>query len=83
MSLNLLRKSRQHLQLSSAAHYHGMVDSNKIDVAPPGCKITAHMKILPNGERGHPMANMATLWGQKCTITGVTMFTSRQLPAKG
>jgi hypothetical protein len=57
--------------------------------------INKHFKMTPatamghmyqfrqNGELGHTMANMATLWGQKCTITGVKMFTSHQLPAKG
>jgi hypothetical protein len=44
MTLNLLRKSRQHPQLSAAAHYHGMVDYNKTAFAPPGCKIIAHEK---------------------------------------
>jgi hypothetical protein len=42
LTLNLLRKSRQHPQLSAAAHFHGMVDYNKTDFAPPGCKIIAH-----------------------------------------
>jgi hypothetical protein len=42
LTLNLLRTSRQHPQLSAAAHYHGMVDYNKIVFAPPGCKIIAH-----------------------------------------
>jgi hypothetical protein len=44
MTLNLLRKSRQHPRLSSAAHYHGMVDYNKTVFSPPGCKIIAHEK---------------------------------------
>jgi hypothetical protein len=44
MTLNLLRKSRQHPQLSAAAHYHGMVDYNKTAFAPPVCKIIAHEK---------------------------------------
>jgi hypothetical protein len=36
MTLKLLRKSRQHPQLSAAAHYHGMVDYNTTAFAPPG-----------------------------------------------
>jgi hypothetical protein len=44
MTLNLLRKSIQHPQLSAAAHYHGVVDYNKTDFAPPGCKNIAHEK---------------------------------------
>jgi hypothetical protein len=41
------------------------------------------MKSLPNGELGHPMDNMSTLWAPPCTITGVKMFKSPPLPAKG
>jgi hypothetical protein len=44
MTLNLLRASRQHPQLSAAAHYHGLIDYNKTAFAPPGCKIIAHEK---------------------------------------
>jgi hypothetical protein len=44
MTLNLLRKSRQHPQLSVASHYHGMVDYNKTAFSLTGCKIIAHEK---------------------------------------
>jgi hypothetical protein len=44
ITLNLLRTSRLHPQLSAVAHYHGLVDYNKIAFAPPGCKIIAHEK---------------------------------------
>jgi hypothetical protein len=44
ITLNLLRKSRQHPQLSAAAHYHGMVDYNKTAFAPQECKFIAHEK---------------------------------------
>jgi hypothetical protein len=43
-TLNLLRKSRHHPQLSAAAYYHGTVDYNKNNFAPPGCNIIAHEK---------------------------------------
>jgi hypothetical protein len=43
-TLNLLRTSRLHPQLSAAAHFHGLVDYNKTAFAPPGCKIIAHEK---------------------------------------
>jgi hypothetical protein len=82
MTLNLRRKSRQHPQLSAAAHYHGIVDYNKTDFSPPGCKIIAHEKPSQR-QTWDPMANMATLWDQQCTITCVKIFTSNQLPAKG
>jgi hypothetical protein len=42
ITLNLLRTSRLHPQLSAAAHFHGLVDYNKTYFAPPGCKIIAH-----------------------------------------
>jgi hypothetical protein len=44
ITLNLLRTSRLHPQLSATAHFHGLVDYNKIAFAPPGCKIIAHEK---------------------------------------
>jgi hypothetical protein len=44
ITLNLLRTSRLHPQLSAAAHYHGLVDYKKTTFAPPGCKIIAHDK---------------------------------------
>jgi hypothetical protein len=44
ITLNLLRTSRLHPQLSAAAHFHGLVDYNKTVFAPQGCKIIAHEK---------------------------------------
>jgi hypothetical protein len=44
ITLNLLRTSRLHPQLSAAAHFHGLVDYNKTAFAPPGCIIIAHEK---------------------------------------
>jgi hypothetical protein len=44
ITLNLLRTSRLHPQLSAAAHFHGLVYYNKTYFAPPGCKIIAHEK---------------------------------------
>jgi hypothetical protein len=44
ITLNLLRTSRLHPQLSVAAHHHGLVDYNKTDFDLPGCKIIAHDK---------------------------------------
>jgi hypothetical protein len=42
--LNLLLTSRLHPQLSTAAHFHGLVDYNKTAFALPGCNIIAHEK---------------------------------------
>jgi hypothetical protein len=44
ITLNLLRTSRLHPELSDAAHYHGIVDYKKTSFAPPGCKIIAQEK---------------------------------------
>jgi hypothetical protein len=61
ITLNLLRTSRLHPQLSAAAHYHGIVDYNKTSFAPPGCKIIAHKKPgnrrtwAPHGQHGYSL----------------------------
>jgi hypothetical protein len=44
ITLNLLRASRSHPQLSAAAHYHDLIDYNKTAFGPPCCKIIAHEK---------------------------------------
>jgi hypothetical protein len=36
LTLNLLRSSRQHPQLSATAHYHGLLDYNRTAFALPG-----------------------------------------------
>jgi hypothetical protein len=61
ITLNLLRTSRPHPQLSAAAHFHGLVDYNKTSFAPPGCKIIAHEKPgkrrtwAPHGQHGYSL----------------------------
>jgi hypothetical protein len=61
MTLNLLRTSRQHPQLSAAAHYHGLIDYNKTDFTPPGCRIIAHEEPpkrrtwSPHGQHGYSL----------------------------
>jgi hypothetical protein len=61
ITLNLLRTSRLHPQLSATAHYHGLVDYNKTAFAPPGCKIIAHEKPgkrrtwAPHGQHGYSL----------------------------
>jgi hypothetical protein len=49
ITLNLMRTSRLHPQLSAAAHFHDLVDYNKTAFAPPGCKIIAHKKPGKHG----------------------------------
>jgi hypothetical protein len=59
ITLNLLRTSRLHPQLSAAAHFHGLIDYNKTSSAPPGCKIIAREKPekrrtwAPHGKHGY------------------------------
>jgi hypothetical protein len=61
ITLNLLRTSRLHPQLSATAHFHGLVDYNKTVFAPPGCKIIAHEKPgkrrtwAPHGQHGYSL----------------------------
>jgi hypothetical protein len=61
ITLNLLRTSRLHPQLSAAAHFHGLVDYNETSFAPPGCKIIAHEKPgkrrtwAPHGQHGYSL----------------------------
>jgi hypothetical protein len=60
-TLNLIRTSRQHPQLSAAAHYHGLIDYNKTAFSPPGFKIIAHEKPAkrstwaPHGQHGYSL----------------------------
>jgi hypothetical protein len=42
ITLNILRSSRLHPQLSAAVHYHGLIYYNRTASGSPGCKIIAH-----------------------------------------
>jgi hypothetical protein len=61
ITLNILRTSRQHPQLSAAAHFHGLIDYNKTSFAPPGCKLVVHEKpakrrtLAPHGQHGYSL----------------------------
>jgi hypothetical protein len=61
ITLNLLRTSKLHPQLSASAHFHGLLDYNKTAFAPPGCKIIAHEKPgkrrtwAPHGQHGYSL----------------------------
>jgi hypothetical protein len=79
ITLNLLRTSRLHPQLSAAAHFHGLVECNKTAFAPPGCKIIAH-EHQESDALGHHTGNMDIHWAQQCIITDVKMYTSRPRP---
>jgi hypothetical protein len=61
ITLNLLRTSRLHPQLSAAAHLHGLGDYNKTAFSLPECKIIAHEKPgkrrtwAPHGQHGYSL----------------------------
>jgi hypothetical protein len=61
ITLNLLRTSRLHPQLSAAAHFHGLVDYKKTSFAPPGCRIIGPEKPgkrhtwAPHGQHGYSL----------------------------
>jgi hypothetical protein len=48
-TLNLLRTSRLHPQLSAYAHVHGLVDLNRTQHDPPGMKVIIHEKPSVSG----------------------------------
>jgi hypothetical protein len=60
ITTNLMRISRQPPQ-SSAVHFRGMIDYNKLAFAQPGCKIIAHEKSsqrrtwAPHGQHGYSL----------------------------
>jgi hypothetical protein len=61
ITLNLLRTSCLHPQLSATAHYHGLVNYNKTDFATQGCKIIEHENQgkrrtwAPHGQHGYSL----------------------------
>jgi hypothetical protein len=83
MTLNLLRTSRQHPQLSAAAHYHGLVDYNKTSFAPTGCKIIAHEKPAnrrtwaPHGQHGYSLG--PAMHNYRCQDMYISATTSERI----
>jgi hypothetical protein len=81
--LNLLRTSRLHLQLSAAAHFHGLVDYNKTSFAPPGCKIIAHEKPgkrctwAPHGQHGYSLG--LAMHHYRCQNVYISSTTSERI----
>jgi hypothetical protein len=76
ITLNLLRASRLHTQLSAAIHYHCLIDYNKTAFGPPVCKIIAHEKPqqrrtwTAHGQPGWSLGpDMQHYWCQKVCIT--------------
>jgi hypothetical protein len=83
ITLNLLRTSRLHPQLSAAAHYHGLVDYNKTAFAPPGCKIIAHEKSGkrrawdPHGHHGYSLG--PTIHHYRCQNVSISTTASERI----
>jgi hypothetical protein len=83
ITLNLLRISRLHPQLSAAAHLHGLVDYNKTDFAPPGCNIIAHEKPgkrrtrAPHGQHGYSLG--PAMHHYRCQNVYITTTTSERI----
>jgi hypothetical protein len=76
ITLNLLRTSQLHPQISAAAHFHGLVDYNKTAFAPTGCKIIAHetpgnrRTWAPHGKNGYSLGPaMHHYWCQNVYIS--------------
>jgi hypothetical protein len=79
ITLNLLRTSCLHPQLSAAAHYHGLVDYNKQLLLRQDAK-SLHTRNQERGDLGLLTGNMDIHLVPPGIITGVKMYTSRQRP---
>jgi hypothetical protein len=79
ITLNLLRTSRLHPQLSAAAHFHGLVDYNKTALLRQDAKLL-HTRNQESGELGLHTGDMDTRWVPQYIITDVKMYTSRPRP---
>jgi hypothetical protein len=83
ITLNLLWTSRLHPQLSAAAHFHGLVDYNKTDFAPPGCKVIAHEKPgktrtwAPHGQHGYSLG--PAMHHYRCQNVYISTTTSERI----
>jgi hypothetical protein len=80
ITLNLLRTSRLHLQLSAAAHYHGLVDYNKQLLLRQDAN-SLPTRNQESGELGLLTGSIDFHLVPPCIITGVKMYTSQQRPA--
>jgi hypothetical protein len=83
ITLNLLRTSRLHPQLSAAAHFHGLVYYNKTAFAPPGCKTIAHDKPgkrrtwAPRGQHGYSLG--PAMHHYRCQNVYISATTSERI----
>jgi hypothetical protein len=83
ITLNLLRSSRLHQQLSAAAHYHGLIDYNRTAFGPPGCKIITHEKTSQRrswAAHGQPGWSLGTaMHHYRCQNVYITATTSERI----
>jgi hypothetical protein len=83
ITLNLLRTSRLHPQLSATAHFHGRVDYNETAFAMPGCKIITHKKPgkrwtwAPHGHHGYSLG--PTLHHYRCQNVYISTTASEHI----
>jgi hypothetical protein len=83
LTMNLLRTSRLHPQLSAAAHFHGLMDYKKTYFAPPGCKIIAHEKPgkrrtwAPRGQHGYSLG--PTMHHYRCQNVYISSTASERI----
>jgi hypothetical protein len=61
ITLNLLRTSRLHPQISAAAHFHGLVDYNKQSLLRQDAN-SFHTRNRESAALGHPTGNIDILW---------------------
>jgi hypothetical protein len=61
ITLNLLRTSRLHPQLSAAAHFHGLVDYNKTSLALLNCYHSCNPSCAPARTHGQIQATREPL----------------------
>jgi hypothetical protein len=84
ITLNLLRTSRLHPQLSAAAHYHGLLDYNKTAFAPPRCKIIAHERPgtrrtwAPHGDHRYSLG--PAMHHYRCQNVYISTTASERIP---
>jgi hypothetical protein len=80
ITLNLLRVSRLHPQLSASAHYHGLRITTRQLLIRQDAK-SLHTRNQESGVLGPLTDSMDTHLVPPYIITGVKMYTSRQRPA--
>jgi hypothetical protein len=79
ITLNILRTSRLHPQLSGAAHFTASWITTTQPLLRQDAK-SLHTKNQETDARGHPTGNMDIRWAQQCIISDVKMCTYHPRP---